>query len=199
MKRWAYILLIFILMSFLLSCSNSDVTPGYKEFTLHRNRAAVAYFSFEYPEGFEKLGNSYIDSEYVRISFYRSLLEEGYWDAWFNVRVYRYPMFDHSSAAAAIEDEIQTSTTLFEDFKILKRTPVLVDNVEGELLVYSYIPIKQTDEYSYLKGHPIVISRNIYFDYNGLIWTIDMASVEEVAEADEAVWEHLLETFKILD
>ena len=42
-----------------------------------------------------------------------------------------------------------------------------------------------------------LIVRLAYFDYNGLVWEIAMDSIEEVAETDEAGWEHMIKSFRI--
>jgi len=41
--------------------------------------------------------------------------------------------------------------------------------------------------------------REVYFDYNGLIWRIDIRSDSTTAEEDKADFEHVLQTFKILN
>ena len=45
---------------------------------------------------------------------------------------------------------------------------------------------------------PTVI-RKIYFDHGGLVWEIHSSSLEAADEENYAHYEHLLETFKILE
>lgn len=48
-------------------------------------------------------------------------------------------------------------------------------------------------------GPELAIGSEIYFDYNGLLWTIKAYSFTEVAEQDKVHSEHMLETFKFLE
>jgi hypothetical protein len=44
-----------------------------------------------------------------------------------------------------------------------------------------------------------MVGRCVYFDQGGLVWMIRVTSTEEVAEETKADFEHILETFKVLD
>jgi hypothetical protein len=44
-----------------------------------------------------------------------------------------------------------------------------------------------------------VITREVCFDYGELIWEISINSNVATAEADKVIFEHLLDTFQILD
>jgi len=80
----------------------------------------------------------------------------------------------------------------------LECSTITVAGALDEMIVYSHeselIPEAPSSSLEVMK-----VTRVVYFDYNDLIWKIEIDSDEDRAEEAEADFEHLLETFQILD
>jgi hypothetical protein len=183
---WGCIALATLLLFSLAGCY------GYKKYT---QRDGIAHFSFEYSEDYKE---SYIDllPAYTSVGYDR-WQNDGWFDSGFRVGVYKSGWGDYQKASDLLDHDIQFGYDSKEDYQILERSPISIDSIKGELLISSYTPGESHE--SDLKEPTLLINRTVYFDYKGLIWEINMISIEKVAEADEPIWEHLIETFKILD
>jgi hypothetical protein len=87
--------------------------------------------------------------------------------------------------------------TKFENFELLERSPVEVAGIEGEMIVYlvdNILPIIFKENLGRLEYHRVV-----YFDYNGLIWEMEAQCNQEMANQVNADFDHIVQTFKILD
>jgi uncharacterized protein YjbK len=82
---------------------------------------------------------------------------------------------------------------------ILERSTVIINGIPGELIVYSHKLGVIEERLPYESSKIIRINRTVYFDHSGLIWGIEIESDEDKAEQAKADFEHLLETFRILD
>lgn len=181
----------------------SSGCSSYKRFIL---REGDAHFSFDYPRNYEELVNDVV-AGWATVSFDRELVEEDWIieDSYFSVDVYEAGRIGNPDAEAALESDITRIATheYYSDFEILDRSSVSIAGVQGEQCVFSYcyreaIP-DVDDEGPFLKLPVIMIVRCVYFDYNGFIWEIWLQSTEGFAEEDKAHFEHILETFTILD
>jgi hypothetical protein len=185
-RWWGCIALALLLLLSVAGCY------GYKKYT---QRDGIAHFSFEYSEDYKE---SYIDllPAYTSVGYDR-WQNDGWFDSGFRVGVYKSGWGDYQKASDLLDHDIQFGYDSKEDYQILERSPISIDSIKGELLISSYTPGESHE--SDLKEPTLLINRTVYFDYKGLIWEINMISIEKVAEADEPIWEHLIETFKILD
>ena len=100
------------------------------------------------------------------------------------------------NAESQMEMVIKKASTSM-DFKLLEQTGVTVSNVPAKLIAYTERNIQPIDRG--LKEPPFEVWREVFFDYNGLIWEIEMRSDSSTAEEDKADFEHILQTFKILN
>ena len=185
-RWWGCIAFAMLLLFSVVGCS------GYKKYT---QRDGIARFSFEYPKSYEE-SSAYSRSDYISVSFAR-WQNDGWLDSSFMVGVYKSGWGDYQKASDLLDHDIQFGYDSKEDYQILERSPISIDSIKGELLISSYTPGESHE--SDLKEPTLLINRTVYFDYKGLIWEINMISIEKVAEADEPIWEHLIVTFKILD
>ena len=185
-RWWGCIALALLLLLSVAGCY------GYKKYT---QRDGIAHFSFEYSEDYKE---SYIDllPAYTSVGYDR-WQNDGWFDSGFYVRVFETGWNDYKDATDLLEKNTQRLSDSYKDYQILERSSVTVDNIKGEKLISSYTPGESHE--SDLKEPTLLINRRVYFDYEGLVWEIMMISIEKVAEADEPIWEHLIETFKILD
>lgn len=82
-------------------------------------------------------------------------------------------------------------------FQLLEQSDITVSGVPAKLIAYKERNILPIDRG--LTEPPFEVLREVYFDYNGLIWRIDIRSDSTTAEEDKADFEHVLQTFKILN
>jgi hypothetical protein len=84
------------------------------------------------------------------------------------------------------------------DFRLLARSPVTIDGAYGEEIVFSHTWTPNMYEGQKGESHPLN-GRNVYFYSDGVIWEFSLASSFGTAEKANADFEHILQTFKILD
>ena len=179
------------------------MSAGCSGYTSHTLREGDAHFSFEYYDSYEKKASS-LYSGHTMVYFNRSLMEEGLLDSSFYVLVYEAGWLGNPDAEAALEDRIASYATdeYHRDFEILDRSSVTIAGVEGEQVTFCYYAERKLvgdSEGPFFKLPATLIARCVYFDHNGFIWEIFMKSIEEVAEEDKVHFEHIIETFTILD
>lgn len=103
------------------------------------------------------------------------------------------------NAMTALEDDLSFWKAEL-DFKVMERSKIEIGGVEGEQVVFSY-RYRRVDPTTrrFTEESEPVIQRNIYFDRGGIVWNIREESNLEVAKVHNVYFEHMLETFKILD
>jgi len=193
-----------------------DSCQEYKTFTLEEKEEGKARFSFQYPACYENntayiyAGILYLETDYPDVSFTRYSPEES-WTSWLLVYVYdpgssmrdRPDWGDSTDIETVIEADISHLTTKHDSFQLLERSSISVDGIPAEQIicyyVYSELDFFHVGNVGTIEYPTPLVSRMTYFAYDGLIWKIWLASVEDTAEADKAVFEHILKTFKILD
>ena len=201
---WKVYILLLIL-PFIMAPVSTGCFFKYKQFVEDKG---IAHFSFEYPADLDE-HDRVRSREFVSASFYRCLVEDGWWDKRLYVIAEKPPVLgfeDVYDAATMLDRYISRMKNDFEVAQVLERSSVNISGVSGEQVVYTY------DEYSGtfplfdapLEGHPggpslIWIDRLICFDHNGLVWFIRMKSVEGAAEKTRLDFEHFIQTFKILE
>ncbi|MFC1951806.1 hypothetical protein ACFLYI_02040, partial [Chloroflexota bacterium] len=118
-----------------------------------------------------------------------------YW----SFKTYRQGIGRLRNAAVALDYELSRWEDE-PDFKVLERSEVEISGVPAEQAIFThkYLPRdigvgRDTEELEF------IIQREIYFVYDGLIWNVGEESNIDVAEAHKVHFEHMLETFKILD
>jgi hypothetical protein len=90
-----------------------------------------------------------------------------------------------------LEDEAK-----WENFELLERASMTVFGIEGEMVAYlvdKLMPIPRED------GQRLEYNRAVYFEYDGLIWLIEAKCNQEIMDQVRADFEHIVETFTILD
>jgi hypothetical protein len=98
-------------------------------------------------------------------------------------------------AAFRISKELEGAKK-WDNFKLINRYSVLVSGIEGEIIEYlidKLMPIPVED------GNNLWYCLEVFFDYNGLVWSIKARGNQEIREELKADFDHIVETFKILD
>ncbi|MFC1903757.1 hypothetical protein ACFLXJ_03110 [Chloroflexota bacterium] len=189
---------LLLVLLFFTGCgpgySTTAGSSGYTELTVKRG---IARFSFEYPSHY-KIGKVEIrnDYHYIDMIVYGQSPGEEVHNPIIDVFVNRT-----SASMPNIQGAIDAELSVADNrpfFHFLERSPVKVttDSIPGEKIIFSwasYPDIAPTTE-------PIhYISNSVFFEYGNLIWSIDMRSEINEAASDESVYNHILQTFRILD
>jgi hypothetical protein len=109
-----------------------------------------------------------------------------------NYKIY----FGESYSATEKIEAVLKGEAEWENFQLLERSPITVSGVEGELIVYlvdRLMPIPVED------GENLEYVRAVYFDYNDLTWEIEMQCNQDIQEEVTAYFNHVIETFEILE
>ena len=198
--------LLFILLFTMMGCN--PCINGYKQVTADNG---ITRFSFEYPCNWEfgvikgQLGGNdkfFVEAPPLQREDKLRILST-YWA----FRVNRASIvLGPRNARAALEDEIsnwdEISRLLYEsEFKVLERTEVEISGVPAEKVVSTrkYRPIAKGSKFWPTEELEYMTHRWIFFDYDGFIWWIEEQSNIEVAEAHKVHFEHMLQTFRILN
>lgn len=193
-KRIPLVSLLLILISssvIMINCSCNDKT-GYKEFTVSEG---LAPFSFEYPAFYLK---PRIDrslephSTEVKTSGVIQPRVNGVEALFITI----FQVSDTYPNALAMLDYDLSCAEEHQDFQLLEHSPITVAGIQGERIIYSYSIYPspadfETETWTACKA---------YFDSEGLIWRVVILA-DEYAAAERARddFEHILETFQILD
>ena len=175
--------MVLTLVPIATSCDSS--MEGYRTLTFNQ----VAHFSFEYPAHYEKYSaHATTEDKAIYIGFRDKIVPEGRINGFIYIYV-EGAGITYPDATAALEYEI---SQFVEPENLLECSNVTVTGISAELLVYSH-------EQEGTIGDINRVTRGVYFDYNDLIWSIVIESDEDRADVAQADFEHLLETFQILD
>ncbi|MBN1643307.1 MAG: hypothetical protein JW856_00580 [Dehalococcoidales bacterium] len=99
-------------------------------------------------------------------------------------------------AKSAIE-RAERNAASWADYKLLDKYELTIDGVHAYRIDYQNRNI--IPAIAGVSGPRIEVIREVDFDANGFSWMIQMSSDSSTAEADKADFEHILQTFKILD
>ncbi|MBN2543352.1 hypothetical protein JXI42_10850 [bacterium] len=113
------------------------------------------------------------------------------------VIISNYKVYHGESYTAADRiDAVLKGQAKWDNFQLLERSPITVSGVEGELIIYlvdKLMPIPVED------GKNLEYVRAAYFDYNDLTWKIVAKCNQDIQEEVTAYFNHIIETFKILE
>ena len=196
------IILLVILFTLALTFSGCS---KYRTFT---NNDGIAHFSFEYPGDIKKSHIHRVDA-FVNVHFRREIVKDGWFDKDLYIAAFKPPGFANtyiSDAKTLLEQDIVCLDEAYEVSRVLERSPININEIQGELVVsiYDYHTPRMPLPDAPLKGTPqqpslMMMIRSAYFNQGGLVWIIRMIYTEEVAEETTVDFEHIINTFKILD
>jgi hypothetical protein len=212
LKRWYYILnaiMVAVLMT--MGCSNSARNCSYKEFAFQKDDVRFRLggvilehplFTFEYPQCFNLIDpNTMPDIEYdtrvTEVEFTRQgtgELKRIPVKSSISVRVYKPGLYGDTDAKTAIENEL-SGYEADENFKGLERDSISVAGLSAEYVRFSISRLFRD------RGSPTHnrLVRLVAFDYAGFVWKIQLVCFEEEIQETQAYFDHLLDTFRILD
>jgi hypothetical protein len=184
-------------MVILPGCNNSE----YRTFTFKRG----VNFTFEYPSHY-KINSiySYVEGKSAGgVIFFDKLSSKdsiyGFIDVSIRDASEKFPNAKTAIEQIVLGERDKDTLVVGElDEDILERTTININGISGELLVYSH-KVGLIERLPYESSKIIRINRTLYFDHSGLLWSIIIESDEDKAEQAKADFEHILQTFKILE
>jgi len=195
----------------LLGCNSSS--DGYKQITVNNE---LGHYSFEYPSHYKR---NFVDNFDFKVPYATLVLEgpvkseeaevfdpntgeiktvvgkRGTSVIYIGVSNYKVYFGESYSATDKIEGVLEDMAK-WANFKLLERSPLTVSGVEGEMIVYlvdKLMPIPVED------GKNLLYVRAVYFDYQNLTWEIEAKCNQDIQEQVKADFDHIIQTFKILE
>jgi len=193
---WLRIIFAILLVG-ILALTSCNLFYG-RKVTINRG---IEYFSFERSEGYS-VENSIIkdDSEekYTHIVITGPVGEDSINSV---IGIYvTYPSFRFPDSKALWEYDMNMFEEL-EGFEIIDCSSVIVtvDSIPGNECGFYYMEILDI-YHDITNAVPVdMICKGVHFEYDGLIWKITLLSSLADIEENHAHFDHILETFEILD
>ncbi len=181
-------LLLIASSAIMISCSCNDTT-GYKEFIVSEG---LAPFSFEYPAVCREPRIDRSLEPHSTVVDTSGVIQPRVNGAVFLI-ISVFQVSDSFPNAQAMLDSELSRAEGHREFQLLERSPVNMAGIQGERVIYSYFGF-------YYNDPETGTAYEAYFDSEGLIWEVVMLADEyAAAERARADFEHLLETFQILE
>jgi hypothetical protein len=192
----------------MIGCSNQG---DYQMFTA---RNTFCSFSVEYPSTFDHTDGPRLDvqEEYFSVGFAFPEKEYQMVDPALDgknagaVTVYHTPAYisifisksDRGFTAKTLVEDYLDKESSWADYELLERSTMIISGINAEYAHFvdsSLLPMLPAP------GKDIPLKHYIwaYFDYNDLIWQIEVEYDEEMAKQIESDFEHVIQTFKLLD
>lgn len=83
--------------------------------------------------------------------------------------------------------------------KLLDQSEITIDGVPADQIVFlanqdPFFGLRKIEKNKLF----FLVQREVFFDYNGLIWEIGITSDSSTADVDKEDFEHVIKTFKFL-
>jgi len=197
-RKWKPLLLILSLLVNIIGISGLGCSD-YRTFTL---REGIAHLSFQYPSRYEldsvNLGNIYLGASTDIFFFTAPLKAPDLHDAMIEIYVSNpYEKWSNSDESIA---SYLSFWSRDEGFQLMERSSVTVAGVQGTQIVYyrtSHLA-EPTNPGIPMVRTPVIV-RKVFFDYKNQIWRISVMGHESLADIINADFEHIVQTFKILN
>jgi hypothetical protein len=193
------LLLLLVLTISVISVSCTLCNDGYKQYRLEKG---IAHFSFEYPCSYDKSGSEINNDD----GFTHIMLQGPYHKDVEDFTLISIFVIDSDDPDfLKPERRLNNAISLYEtflDYRLIERSSVNVAGIEGQQILYFYNKERpEIGDAGYIPGAgpAPTIARDIYFSDEGYLWNITIFSNESTAKADMADFEHMLETFTILN
>jgi hypothetical protein len=197
MKRICLKLYIFSLAIFIISLMMG--CTGYKSFTFNNS---IKNCLFEYSVLYNITNVNRAESFSIASVFlllFSSISKKSGEDTFIQISITRtsasFPDYE-----ALLEDHLKNEQQglNMSEFKLDKRSQVTVDGIQGEQIVYSYV--RKPDPLSIKKSEShSAIAFAVYFEKNGIIYRIIGDTLVERSAKTRNDFDHIVQTFKILN
>ena len=186
-----------LIISGVISVSCTPCNDGYKQYHIEKG---IVNFSFDYPCSYDEVGLE-VDDDFTLITLngpYHKDLEDF---TLISIFVVDSDDPDFLKPERRLNNAISLYET-FLDYRLIERSSVNVAGIEGQQILYFYNKERpEIGDAGYIPGAgpAPTIAREIYFIDKGRLWNITIFSNDSTSEADMADFEHMLETFTILN
>ena len=157
----------------------------------------IAHLCFEYPSSFNiRLVQLYDNTGYERIDIDGpySRQHRDRTTMWVEAQRFTLPI----TIGFLIENAVSVASG-HEGYRLLDRSPFYFSGITAEQFTYFYYATRSDYERKILGFSPApTVTRQIYFSYNGLQWTIAMSAYQSTVDMDTPGFEHLLSTLTML-
>jgi len=100
------------------------------------------------------------------------------------------------NATTVLENSLSIWASTSSSFQLLERSTVEIAGIQAEQAIFH----NTIDADRVLVKKPAtIICKQYFFEYDGLIWIIYSSSVLAIAEENEVLFNHIIQTFRILD
>jgi hypothetical protein len=189
--RICQILALIIVLLIINSCGDST---AYKSFTMQEGPAR---FSFEYNSPFELVEYSVSDQYHLTGVTLTGPTQKEIRDYPSIQVIIFFEPDEYSPDAETTLETWLTKASWSSGFELWEKSEIIVDNITAIQAIYSETNILPIDRGG--EEVPKEIWRRVHFDYNGMIWTITLNSNYYTYDTDNKIFEHVLQTFQILD
>ena len=178
-KLCVFLLLIALLATAVVSCT-PPALPNASQYETYSLKHYGDHFSFDYPAGY-KIVSSYLQSNpnatvSVRFAWHGT-------DPIFSVNIDSPAAETKNTPAGAAA--IAGGHTPSQE---LERASIPIAGTTGELVAYTGADIQNYSS----------VTREVFFDINGVLWSVNISSGTEKADQAKLDFEHIINTFKIL-
>ena len=195
-SRYLYVVLAILLVS-ILALAGCNLFYG-KNITVNKG---IAHFYFECPDRYKV---KFIDTRDEADLKFTDVALSGPAGGEKNSRIVAQidiniddPFESREDAQAAWEYDIRFYE-VYDNFEIISSSSRIVDGIQASEYIVAFTSTPDSDRMSNLK--PVdMMAKEIYFDYNGLIWELSVRSSAQYFASNEARFEQLVESFKILE
>lgn len=171
---------------------------GYKQLTVKED---LARFSLEYPCNWRR---TVVETHPEGESFYMSLSITGpgirindspVASALWNLSV-NWTSEERPDATVALDSSLSSWDRISSSFQLLERSTVEIAGIQAERA--TFYNATAADGIRWKNPVPITVTE-YYFEYGGFIWRIHSSSPLDLAKENEVHFNHILETFKMLE
>lgn len=185
-KTYLKIMLTAAAVSIFVLSGCSQVVDGYRIQTVNNG---IAHFTFQYPQDWkvdkiETRVNNPVTYTHVGVSS-----DNATWSIFVTPPEDKYPDASASIASSLSYAEKQA------DYKLLERTSVLVGGTIPAVYIQYYYRGIAYDNVTWVSTYGF----EVWFDYNGLIWGISRSGLSNSEDVNKRHFDHLVQTFKILN
>jgi hypothetical protein len=203
--------LLALLLIGMLAFSGCPPASGYKKFEM---RAIICHYSLEYPSHYrvtKKFPGNNADN-YSSFALRGTPLKTSIAipDASFgtskigevviytSIEIFVYDARDRSGTAEIDFENLLRSWSRWSHFELLERSSITVSGIPAQK--FSCFMNRILPSPGYGQGEPpLDFISVIYFDYGGLIWYLSVKSDRSVSGSAADDFEHIVQTFKILE
>lgn len=193
LKRCTVSIILFIIIITIIGCDSDTPFVYTGDYEKIEVTEGIAHFSFEYPSFLNEDLLETFDNQ-TRVGLASTDIENGYYKNMIVVNVSKSGLI-YSSAEKATNSYLSYYSQYYPKYKLLEKSTITLGGVKAFKLVFSYVT---SPDFQPTVDIPMK-DVEIYFDYGGMVWEIEVGSSQDAIGQEECYFQHILDTFKFLD